>query len=99
LSPWPEPFKDGKANLKIYSNAQSLRYSDTFAGDQRFAVYPVGCPTGHNFGFMLVNKDEIRLKAGDSVDGPQGYFKIAVERIDGDKVTAWHIADSKGNRS
>lgn len=99
LSPWPEAFKDGKANLKIYDKAFSLRYGDTYAGDQRFAVYPVGCPTGHNFGFMLVNKEEIRLKPGASVDGPEGYFKIAVEKIDGDKVLAWHVADKQGNRS
>lgn len=99
LSPWPEPFKDGKANLKIYSKAFSLRYGDSYAGDPRFAVYPVGCPTGHNFGFMLVNKDEIRLKPGASVDGPEGYFKIAVDRIEGDKVLGWHVADKQGNRS
>lgn len=99
LSPWPEAFKDGKANLKIYGKAFSLRYGDTYAGDPRFAVYPVGCPTGHNFGFMLVNKEEIRLKPGASADGPEGYFKIAVDRIDGDKVLGWHIADKQGNRS
>lgn len=99
LSPWPEAFKDGKANLKIYGKAFSLRYGDTYAGDTRFAVYPVGCPTGHNFGFMLVNREEIRLKPGASVDGPEGYFKIALDRIEGDKVLAWHIADKQGNRS
>lgn len=99
LSPWPEPFKDGKANLKIYGKAFSLRYGETYAGDPRFAVYPVGCPTGHNFGFMLVNKEEIRLKPGASVDGPEGYFKIAVDRIEGDKVLGWHVADKQGNRS
>jgi hypothetical protein len=99
LSPWPEAFKDGKANLKIYGKAFSLRYGDTYAADARFAVYPVGCPTGHNFGFMLVNREEIRLKPGASVDGPEGYFKVAVDRIEGDKVLAWHIADRQGNRS
>jgi len=99
LSPWPEAFKDGKANLKIYAKAQSLRFGEDYAGDQRFAVYPVGCPTGHNFGFMLVNKEEIRLKPGSSVDGPEGYFKIAVEKVEGDKVLAWHVADKQGNRS
>ncbi len=99
LSPWPEPFKDGKANLKIYAKAQSLRYGEDYAGDKRFAVYPVGCPTGHNFGFMLVNKDEIRLKPGESVDGPESYFRIAVDKVEGDKVLAWHVADKQGNRS
>jgi hypothetical protein len=99
LSPWPEPFKDGKANLKIYAKAFSLRYGDTYAGDARFAVYPVGCPTGHNFGFMLTNKDEIRIKPGEAVKGPEGYFSIAVDRVDGDTVLAWHVEDRQGNRS
>ncbi|WEF50955.1 hypothetical protein AFIC_002514 [[Pseudomonas] carboxydohydrogena] len=99
LSPWPEPFKDGKANLKIYGKTFSLNYGQDYAADPRFSVYPVGCPTGHNFGFMLVNKDEIRLKPGAAFNGPEGYFKVAVDRIDGDKVTAWHVEDKKGNRS
>lgn len=99
LSPWPEPFEDGKANLKLYSGAFSLGYGEDYAGDARFTVYPVGCPTGHNFGFMLVNKDEIRLKPGEIAEGPEGYFRIAVEEIHGDHVTAWHIEDAEGNRS
>ncbi len=99
LSPWPEAINDGKANLKIYGKAFSLRYGEDFAGDTRFAVYPVGCPTGHNFGFMLVNKAEIRIKPGMSATGPEGYFKIAVDRIDGGDVVAWHVEDAKGNRS
>jgi hypothetical protein len=99
LSPWPEPFKDGKANLKIYGKAFSLEYGTDYAGDKRFAVYPVGCPTGHNFGFMLVNKEEIRLRPGSSFSGPEGYFKVVVDGIDGADVTAWHIEDGKGNRS
>jgi hypothetical protein len=99
LSPWPEPFKDGKVNLKIYAKAFSLRYGDTYADDARFTVYPVGCPTGHNFGFMLTNKDEIRIKLGEAVKGPEGYFSITVDRVDGDKVLAWHIEDRQGNRS
>jgi hypothetical protein len=99
LSPWPEPFKDGKANLKIYAKAFSLNYGADFARDPRFAVYPVGCPTGHNFGYMLVNKQEIRIKPGGTAEGPQNYFKIGVDRIEGDRVLAWHIEDRLGNRS
>jgi hypothetical protein len=99
LSPWPEPFKDGKANLKLYGKTFSLAYGADYAADNRFAVYPVGCPTGHNFGFMLVNKQEIRLKAGVAVEGPQGYFKVVVDRIEGNDVLGWHVEDSKGNRS
>lgn len=99
LSPWPEPFKDGKANLKIYGKTFSLNYGQDYAADPRFSVYPVGCPTGHNFGFMLVNKDEIRLKPGAAFNGPEGYFKIAVDRLNGDNVAAWHVEDKQGNRS
>src|SRR5690606_8926422 len=32
-------------------------------------------------------------------DGPEGYFKIAVDKVEGDKVLAWHVADKQGNRS
>ena len=99
LSPWPEPFKDGKANLKIYAKAFSLNYGDDYAGDKRYAVYPVGCPTGHNFGFMLVNKEELRLKPGSAATGPEGYFKIVVDRVEGDNVLGWHVEDRQGNKS
>ena len=99
LSPWPAPFKDGKANLKIYAKAFSLNYGADYAPDRRFAVYPVGCPTGHNFGFMLTNKDETRLKPGQAFDGPEGYFKVVVDAVDGANVLGWHIEDKAGNRS
>lgn len=98
LVPWGA-IKDGEANLRLYAKTSSLRYGDTYAGDSRFAVYPVGCPTGHNFGFMLVNKDEIRIAQGASIDGPEKYFKIAVDEISGADVRAWHVADRDGNRS
>ncbi len=99
LSPWPAPFDGNKANLKLYDQAYSLRYGADFAADARFAVYPVGCPTGHNFGYMLVNKAEIRLKPGMSYAGPQGYFRIAVDKAEGAEVLAWHVEDAQGNRS
>lgn len=99
LSPWPEPFKDGKANLKIYAKAFSLNYGQDFARDPRYGVYPVGCPTGHAFGYMLINKQEIRLKPGAAAEGPQGYFKIVIDRIEGDHVLGWHVEDRMGNRS
>lgn len=99
LSPFPEAFKDGKANLKIYAQAFSLKYGEDYAADPRFAVYPAGCPTGHNFGFLLVNKEEVRLKPGTSATGPEGYFKIAVDKVEGDNVLAWHVEDKQGNRS
>lgn len=99
LSPWPNAFEGGKANLKVYGNAFSLAYGADYARDPRFTVYPVGCPTGHNFGFMLVNKDEIRLKPGSSYKGPEGYFTVVVDAVDGGTVTGWHVEDAQGNRS
>ncbi|GAA4332376.1 hypothetical protein GCM10023144_22230 [Pigmentiphaga soli] len=99
LSPWPAAFDGGKASLKVYGKAFSLRYGQDYAPDPRYASYPVGCPTGHDFGFMLVNKSEVRLKPGESFTGPEGYFKIVVDAIDGDKVTGWHVEDRGGARS
>lgn len=99
LSPWPNAFEGDKANLKVYGRAFSLAYGADYARDPRFAVYPVGCPTGHNFGFMLVNKAEIRLKPGTAYDGPEGYFKVVVDALEGGAVTAWHVEDGQGNRS
>jgi len=90
---------DGEADLRLYAKTFSLRYGDTYERDPRFAVYPVGCPTGHNFGFMLVNKDEIRLAPGKAAEGPEKYFKIVVEKISGSDVAAWYVADPNGARS
>lgn len=99
LSPWPNAFEGGKANLKVYGKAFSLTYGTDYARDTRYAVYPVGCPTGHNFGFMLVNKQEIRLKPGMTATGPEGYFKVVVDGVEGGSVTRWHVEDKDGNRS
>lgn len=99
LSPWPKGFEDGKVSLKVYDDAFSFDYGTDFARDPRFAVWPVTCPTGHAFGFMLTNKQEIRLKPGQSAEGPEGYFRIVVNAVEGDHVTSWHIEDRQGNRS
>lgn len=99
LSPWPEGFKDGKANLKLYERTIAFEYGKPYQFDAKFTAYPIGCPTGHNFGFMLVNRDEIRIKPGQKADGPEGFFRVAVDRIEGDKVVDWHIEDKDGNRS
>lgn len=99
LVPSATAIKDGQAELKLYGKTYSLNYGDTYAQDARFSVYPIACPTGHNFGFMLTNKEEIRLAPGASVDGPEKYFKVTVDQIDGKEVRGWHISDRDGNRS
>jgi hypothetical protein len=99
LVPSPGAIKDGQAELKLYAKTFSLNYGDTYAYDARFSVYPIACPTGHNFGFMLTNKEEIRIAPGASIDGPEKYFKVTVDQIDGKEVRGWHISDRDGNRS
>ncbi|SAI67472.1 Uncharacterised protein [Bordetella ansorpii] len=99
LSPWPTAFEGDRANLKVYGKAFSVRYGQDYVHDARFTGYPVGCPTGHEFGFMLVNKEEIRLKPGESYSGPEGYFKVVVDSVADGKVTGWHVQDRDGARS
>jgi hypothetical protein len=99
LVPWPKAFRNGEAQLKLYSGAFSIRYGADYAGDPRFATYPIGCPTGHNFGIMWVNKEAIDLPPGGRATGPEDYFKIAVDEVQDADVTAWHVEDQQGNRS
>lgn len=99
LVPWPQALQDGKAQLKVYGEAFSIRYGADYPADPRFVTYPIGCPTGHNFGIMWTNKDAISIPAGGSATGPSGYFKILVEQVQGNDVLAWYIADQQGNRS
>lgn len=94
-----EAFRDGQAQLRLYGDAFSLNYGQDYAQDPRFAVWPVGCPTGHNFGIMWTNKEAITIPSGGSATGPEGYFKIAVDNIQNDEVVAWHVEDRQGNRS
>ncbi|HEY7491773.1 MAG TPA: hypothetical protein VIH59_11785, partial [Candidatus Tectomicrobia bacterium] len=77
----------------------SIRYGADYAADRRFATYPIGCPTGHNFGIMWTNQAALTLSPGGSVTGPEGYFKIVVERLQGNEVATWYIEDQQGNRS
>jgi hypothetical protein len=99
LSPWPEAFRNGEAQMKVYGDVFSIRYGQDYAQDPRFTVYRVGCPTGHNFGIMWVNKEPMVIPAGGSVTGPESYFKVAVDSIQNGEVLAWHVEDRQGNRS
>jgi hypothetical protein len=99
LVPWPEAFRKGQAQLKLYSGVFSIRYGADYAGDPRFVTYPIGCPTGHNFGIMWVNKEAMIIPPGGSATGPEDYFKIVVDQVQGADVMAWHVEDQQGNRS
>lgn len=99
LVPWPQAFQDGQAQLKIYSDVFSLRYGADYAPDPRFATYPIGCPTGHNFGIMWTNKEAMTIPEGGRVLGPEQYFAVVVDKLQGNAVLGWHIEDRAGNRS
>jgi hypothetical protein len=99
LVPWPKALQDGKAQLKIYGDVFSIRYGADYPDDPRFATYPIGCPTGHNFGIMWTNKAALSIPPGGNITGPERYFKIIVEHLQGNEVAAWHVEDQQGNRS
>ena len=47
---------------------------------------------------MIENTEEIVLDSANNVlVGPNGYFKIVIDSIEGNMVKAWHLEDSKGN--
>jgi hypothetical protein len=49
---------------------------------------------------MLENDEQIVLDAANNVFvGPNGYFKIVIDKFDGKTVQAWHLEDAEGNSS
>lgn len=49
---------------------------------------------------MIENPEEIILDSTNNVFvGPNGYFKIVIDQFDGTTVKAWHVEDSKGNKT
>jgi hypothetical protein len=48
---------------------------------------------------MWTNKTAISIPPGGNITGPAGYFKIIVERLQDNEVSAWHVEDQQGNRS
>lgn len=99
LVPWPKAFQDGQAQIKIYSDVFSLRYGADYAPDARFVTYPIGCPTGHNFGIMWTNKEPLTLAVGERASGPENYFAVVVDDLQGNEVLGWHLEDAQGNRT
>ena len=46
---------------------------------------------------MLENDQPIVLDAANNVFvGPNGYFKIVIDKMEADKVLAWHLEDAAG---
>lgn len=47
---------------------------------------------------MLENDKQIVLDAANNVFvGPNGYFKIVIDKFDGKTIQAWHVEDAQGN--
>ncbi|SJZ80320.1 hypothetical protein [Selenihalanaerobacter shriftii] len=100
LDPWTGPTKNGKAYLKVYSGSFNIKAGESYPFDKRFETYPIACPVGHLFGTMITNKKSIILRGdGSTFKGPEGYFKIVVDNVEGNTVKAWHIEDKQGNKS
>ena len=51
-------------------------------------TYPIGCPTGHNFGVMWTNKEAMTIPAGGRVMGPENYFAVVVDQTEGNEYGA-----------
>ncbi|MDD3311772.1 hypothetical protein [Pseudodesulfovibrio sp.] len=92
------PFKDGKANLWLYTGIQELERDTPFEFDPRFMVRPDVC--GHCYQLnevLLDNPEPIVLDREHPVfEGPKNaqgepLFRIVIDSFDGEMVQAWHI--------
>jgi hypothetical protein len=92
------PFKDGRANLWLYTAIQELERDTPFEFDPRFVVRPDVC--GHCYQLnevLLDNPEPIILDKDNPVfEGPKNaqgepLFKIVIDSFDGEMVHAWHI--------
>lgn len=92
------PFKDGKANLWVFTNIQHLKRDTPFEFDNRFMVRPDVC--GHCYQFneiLLDNPEPIVLDKEHPVyEGPKGkdgkpLFSIIIDDFDGEMIHAWHM--------
>lgn len=98
--PWPKVVKDGKAQVAIYSGVFDLKSGQDWPFDKDYTYYAMACPIGHYFGAMIVNKKPIVLsKESNTAVGPEGYFKVVLDRLENGKVLKWHVEDKGGNRS
>lgn len=100
------PFKDGRANLWLYTGIQELERDTPFEFDPRFMVRPDVC--GHCYQLnevLLDNPEPIILDRDHPVyEGPKNaqgepLFKIVIDSFDGEMIHAWHIETGRKGES
>lgn len=86
-------FAGGKVALMGYSDVITVTNGGKWAGDERFLTRPEICAECSFIHEVVIENDKpIVLDAKNNVyEGPEGYFKIVIDKISGDKVEAWHI--------
>jgi hypothetical protein len=92
------PFSEGKANLWLYQDVQTVESGKPLSGDPRFIIRPDVC--GHCYQLnelLLANGEAIVLDREHPVyEGPgradgNPMFRLVVDDFDGEMIHAWHI--------
>ena len=88
---------DGKVALVGYSDVLTVKAGDKWATDNRFIVRPETCAScSFIHEIMIENADAIVLDEKNNVfNGPDGYFKIIIDKMEGDTIKSWHIETAK----
>lgn len=92
------PFANGKVALMAHDNVIDVPAGGTWAADDRFIARPETCAEcTYPHEIVLENDKEIVLDAkNNKFVGPEGYFTIVIDEIDGDQVKGWHIENAQG---
>lgn len=95
-------FANGKVALMGYSDVITVTNGGKWAADERFLTRPEICAECSFIHEVVIENDKpIVLDAKNNVfEGPDGYFKIVIDKINGDTVEAWHVEtkeDKTGN--
>lgn len=100
-----EPFKDGKANLYVYTGIRLLKRDTPFEFDPRFSVRPDACGHCYQLNELLLDNPETIILDKDqpTYDGPKGedgkpLFRIVIDSFDGEMILAWHIETEDGGK-
>ena len=84
--------------LRLYRGLEELTSGRAYPRDTAFRLHNVSCPIGHSWSVSVYNPQGLRLGPGESVLGPEGYFRLAVDEIAGERVR-WHLEDREGRCS
>ena len=90
-------FVNGKVALMAHSDVITVTNGGEWAADKRFITRPeicAECSFIHEI--VLENKEPIVLDAkNNKYVGPEGYFTIVIDKMNGNTVEAWHVENAK----